>query len=226
MNLGGAPHVAPRVRILTVCAVFGVASYTRVWAFRDVTHQRGLTRELKEYAARLEATNVELARASRAKDSFLANLSHELRTPLGVIIGYQNLVLEGGLAPEEPAEFIQRSTASATRLLRLISDMLDLTRLEAGTAEITIEPLPVGPLIGEIRDLVGNALKFTAEGSVTVAAPAENGHVLFSVRDTGRGVPREQQGLLFRKFMRLDSGRPPPRRASVSVSASAASWCP
>jgi signal transduction histidine kinase len=213
----------------------------RIWAFRDVTSQRRLTRELKEYAARLEATNAELARASQAKDAFLANLSHELRTPLSVIIGYQNLVLEGGLSPEESAEFIQRSTASATHLLRLISDMLDLTRLEAGTAELTIEPLAVGPVIGEIRDLtqvlasnkglelrvasegetrvladrqrlnqvllnlVGNALKFTDAGMVTVSARTENGHVSLAVHDTGRGIPLEQQGLLFRKFMRLDT---------------------
>jgi PAS domain-containing protein len=110
----------------------------RIWAFRDVTSHRDMTRALQDYAARLEATNAELARASRAKDAFLANLSHELRTPLSIIIGYQNLVLEGGLSEAESVEFIQRSTASATHLLRLISDMLDLTRLEAGTAEIAV----------------------------------------------------------------------------------------
>jgi len=213
----------------------------RIWAFRDVTSHRDMTRALQDYAARLETTNAELARASRAKDAFLANLSHELRTPLSIIIGYQNLVLEGGLSEDESLAFIQRSTASATHLLRLISDMLDLTRLEAGTAEITVEPLLVGTVLAEVHDLthvlasakgldlrvattpearvladpqrlkqillnlVGNALKFTSEGMVTVSAQAENGCVRFAVRDTGRGIPREQQTLLFRKFMRLDT---------------------
>lgn len=213
----------------------------RIWAFRDVTSHRDMTRALQDYAARLETTNAELARASRAKDAFLANLSHELRTPLSIIIGYQNLVLEGGLSEDESLAFIQRSTASATHLLRLISDMLDLTRLEAGAAEITVEPLLVGTVLAEVHDLthvlasakgldlrvattaearvladpqrlkqillnlVGNALKFTSEGMVTVSAQAENGCVRFAVRDTGRGIPREQQTLLFRKFMRLDT---------------------
>jgi signal transduction histidine kinase len=213
----------------------------RIWAFRDVTSHRDMTRELRDYAGRLEATNAELARASRAKDAFLANLSHELRTPLSIIIGYQNLVLEGGLSEAESVEFIQRSTASATHLLRLISDMLDLTRLEAGTAEIAVQPLPVRNVLAEVHDLthvlasakglalrvatesdarvladpqrlkqvllnlVGNALKFTSAGSVSVSAEAENGCVRFAVRDTGRGIPREQQALLFRKFMRLDT---------------------
>ncbi len=218
----------------------------RIWAFRDVTTQRAMARDREEYATRLEATNVELARASRAKDSFLANLSHELRTPLSVIIGYQNLVLEGGLSETEATEFLQRSTASATHLLRLISDMLDLTRLEAGTAEVDIETLAVAPLVAEVRDLtevlasskgltlhvaadtdaavladrqrlkqvllnlVGNALKFTAAGSIWIAAKPANGHVQFSVRDTGRGIPTEQQALLFQKFMRLDTNTTSP----------------
>jgi signal transduction histidine kinase len=213
----------------------------RIWSFRDVTQARAMAREREEYAARLEATNTELARASRAKDAFLANLSHELRTPLSVIIGYLKLVLEGGLTPEESAEFVLRSTASATHLLQLISDMLDLTRLEAGTAEIEVEQLPVAPVVHEVHaltqvlasakglelrvdadpavrvladrqrlkqvllNLVGNALKFTHAGHVAVTAAARNGHVEFRVRDTGRGIPLDQQGLLFRKFMRLDT---------------------
>ncbi len=213
----------------------------RIWAFRDVTSHRDMTRALQDYAGRLEATNADLARASQAKDAFLANLSHELRTPLSIIIGYQNLVLEGGLSERESAEFVQRSTASATHLLRLISDMLDLTRLEAGTAEVAVEPLSVGTVLAEVHDLthvlasakglelriatatearvladpqrlkqvllnlVGNALKFTSEGVVSVSAETQNGAVRFAVRDTGRGIPAEQQALLFRKFMRLDT---------------------
>jgi signal transduction histidine kinase len=56
-----------------------------------------------------------------------------------------------------------------------------------------------------LLNLVGNALKFTATGGVTVTAAPENGHVVFTVRDTGCGIPAEQQALLFGKFMRLDS---------------------
>ena len=213
----------------------------RIWAFRDVSEQRATARDRDEHAARLESTNAELARASRAKDVFLANLSHELRTPLSVIIGYLNLVIEGGLSGDECRDFLERSSGSAIHLLQLISDMLDLTRLESGTAVIAVEPLAVGPVVEEVRsltevlarhkglrldvsaaadavvladpqrlkqvllNLVGNALKFTAAGAVTVTATPENGHVAFVVRDTGRGIPADQQDLLFAKFMRLDS---------------------
>src|SRR6185503_7882621 len=52
---------------------------------------------------------------------------------------------------------------------------------------------------------VGNALKFTTDGRVTISAATHNGSVRFAVRDTGCGIPPEQQGLLFRKFMRLDT---------------------
>jgi signal transduction histidine kinase len=213
----------------------------RVWAFRDVTAERTTRRELDEHAARLELTNAELERASHAKDLFLANLSHELRTPLSVIIGYLNLVLEGGLEPGESRDFLVRSNQSAIHLLQLISDMLDLTRLESGTAVLTVEPLAVPPILEEVRtltevlatakglrldvgsddglvvladhqrlkqvllNLVGNALKFTATGGVTVTAAAEGPDVAFVVRDTGCGIPPDQQELLFGKFMRLDS---------------------
>ncbi len=213
----------------------------RVWAFRDVSVQRAMVRDLDEHAARLEKTNAELERASRAKDVFLANLSHELRTPLSVIIGYLNLVIEGGLSVEECRDFLVRSNGSAIHLLQLISDMLDLTRLESGTAVLEVEPLAVRPVVEEVRNLtevlartkglrlemtaaaelavladrqrlkqvllnlVGNALKFTSAGTVTVSAVPAGAHVQFVVRDTGRGIPSDQQRLLFAKFMRLDS---------------------
>lgn len=213
----------------------------RVWAFRDVTVERATRRERDEHAARLETTNAELARASHAKDLFLANLSHELRTPLSVIIGYLNLVLEGGLSPVESRDFLSRSNRSAIHLLQLISDMLDLTRLESGTAVLEVEALDVASVIEEVRaltevlatakglrlavaseadlavradrqrlkqillNLVGNALKFTAAGGVQVTAGADTDGVTFVVRDTGCGIPPEQQDLLFGKFMRLDN---------------------
>jgi len=213
----------------------------RVWAFRDVTEERIARRERDEHAARLETTNAELERASHAKDVFLANLSHELRTPLSVIIGYLNLVIEGGLSPDESRDFLVRSNQSAIHLLRLISDMLDLTRLESGTAVIEVEPMDVAPVVEEVRgltevlatakglrlvvtadpalvvladrqrleqillNLVGNALKFTARGVVSVSATACGDEIAFVVRDTGCGVPPDKQELLFGKFMRLDS---------------------
>lgn len=149
----------------------------RVWAFRDVTEERATRRERDEHAARLETTNAELERASRAKDVFLANLSHELRTPLSVIIGYLNLVLEGGLSADESRDFLVRSNQSAIHLLRLISDMLDLTKLESGTAVIEVEAMAVEPVLEEVRALTevlasakGLDLVVTADPGLVVLA--------------------------------------------------------
>ena len=154
---------------------------------------------------------------------------------------YKRQVIEGGLSPDECRDFLVRSNDSAIHLLRLISDMLDLTKLESGTAVIAVEPMAAAPIVEEVRsltevlatakglrmdvrvdptlavradrqrvkqillNLVGNALKFTTTGGVTVTAAAEAELVAFVVRDTGCGIPGEQQSLLFGKFMRLDS---------------------
>lgn len=208
---------------------------------QEIEQRTRVETELREAQHYLERTNAELRRANRAKDVFLANLSHELRTPLSIIIGYQDLILEGGLPEVEVRDFIERSTASARHLLCLISDMLDLTRLEAGTAQLEVEPIGVEIILREVLqltevlarakglalhvtsqaglhvladpqrlkqvllNLVGNALKFTQSGSVTVTADVDDGQVRFRVRDTGPGIPHNKQQLLFQKFVRLDT---------------------
>ena len=105
--------------------------------------------------------------ASRAKSRFLANMSHELRTPLNAIIGYTELVLEEdaeGGAADLPRD-LGRALGAARHLLRLIDDVLDLAKVEAGHLAVALEPVDLEALVREAADAVrpqllanGNAL--------------------------------------------------------------------
>jgi signal transduction histidine kinase len=101
----------------------------------------------------LEITNAEVVKANRLKSEFLATMSHELRTPLNVIIGYCDLLLEG-LAGEVDAEarrMLTRVHSNAQKLLALINDVLDLSRIEAGRMQLQLEGVELDDLIDRWR---------------------------------------------------------------------------
>ncbi len=103
---------------------------------------------------RLELANLELARANRLKDEFLANTSHELRTPLNSILGFLRIVL-GKLcdSPEEEREFLQNAFDSAQNLLVLINELLDTARIEAGKVDLTLKEVDVSQVFREVQKL-------------------------------------------------------------------------
>ena len=94
----------------------------------------------------------ELARANRVKGDFVATMSHELRTPLNVIIGYQDLLLDGafGSLLREQLEIVERANRSARELLQLITATLDLSRLDAGQLPIEQKEIAPQDLLEEI----------------------------------------------------------------------------
>ncbi len=102
------------------------------------------------------AAETDALRASRAKSRFLATMSHELRTPLNAIIGYTELVQDevAAIERDDLVDDLDRVRVSADHLLRMVSDVLDLSRIEAG--ELTIEPLDidVGTHLLELQRLV------------------------------------------------------------------------
>jgi protein-histidine pros-kinase len=105
-------------------------------AVRDITDRRRFEELLREQ-------NVELERASQAKDNFLASMSHELRTPLNAIIGFTGTVLmklPGPLNAEQEHQ-LRLVQTSGRHLLSIINDLLDLAKIESGRVEIALEPV-------------------------------------------------------------------------------------
>lgn len=184
--------------------------------------------------------------AARAKTLVFAMLTHELRTPLNGILGMAGLLEHEPLSPPQRS-YVEAITQSGERLLELISDALDYSRLEAGRASAEIAPfkpmetaqsvvellaprarakglelvLEAGPDAGltvcsdegRVRqilfNLLGNALKFTESGGVSLRLSAERcGEdvlIRFAVRDTGPGIVPEKRALIFEAFEQADS---------------------
>jgi PAS domain S-box-containing protein len=119
---------------------------------RDLTRQHALEEELRRKNQELEEQNRRVCQADRLKSEFLANMSHELRTPLNGIIGFAELMYDGRVGPVSPAhkEYLGDVLSSARHLLRLINNVLDLSKVESGHLEFRPEPVDVADVLGEI----------------------------------------------------------------------------
>lgn len=180
--------------------------------------------------------------ASQAKSEFLATMSHELRTPMTVIMGVQEY-LAGSLQGQEQEQLLQMATTSAERLLAIIDDLLDISRIEAGRLRLNERPFEVlEPVqsavamfakkaeekgvrlhwkiapevpphahgdperLGQVMvNLIGNAVKFTEGGEIAVQVNRASDNLVFSVRDTGIGIPSDQVEHIFEPFTQADS---------------------
>jgi signal transduction histidine kinase len=96
-----------------------------------------------------EATE-EAQRAVRAKSEFLSNMSHELRTPLNAIIGFSEMLMDETAPDDQSFADLQAINGAGYRLLGLINELLDLSKLEAGKMELHVEPFPLSKLVDEI----------------------------------------------------------------------------
>ncbi|MCL4254184.1 MAG: hypothetical protein KJ043_10435, partial [Anaerolineae bacterium] len=131
----------------------GVAFILIVGVLLDVTVTR---RQEKQVQEALMMAKESAEAASYAKSAFLANMSHELRTPLNAILGYSELSIEelkdAGL--EELADFVGKIRLSGEHLLKLINDILDLSKIEAGKMELSLETFDLAPLIEEVATII------------------------------------------------------------------------
>lgn len=123
-------------------------------------HERRQARKLVERSKELERLSVELLRASRMKNEFLANVSHELRTPLNAIVGFVDLLREGvygELAPRQ-VKPVERIEASANHLRHLVDQILDLAKIAAGRLDVHTEVLDIRPFILDVASEVESLL--------------------------------------------------------------------
>lgn len=149
---------------------------TKVGVFVDLFHKSEQVRRQAEQRIQLaqeQAAREEAERASVAKSQFLTNISHELRTPMTAIIGMTDLALLESLSPTVH-EYLDAVQTNAHLLLELLNEILDLSKLEAGTLTLESAPLKLRRLIGDLNHTFGhraNKKGLTLEVSVDHAIP-------------------------------------------------------
>jgi PAS domain S-box-containing protein len=130
---------------------------------RDITLSKILEERLRQYTDRLEQmvadktaelreVNAQLIRANQLKSQFLANMSHELRTPLNAIMGFAEAIRDGvsGEPTDEQREFARDIYQAGQQLLRMINDILDLAKVEAGAMELRLETCDLAAVVDEV----------------------------------------------------------------------------
>ncbi|MGK0255387.1 MAG: PAS domain S-box-containing protein [Mariniflexile sp.] len=203
--------------------------------FVDITDRKKLEFELIKAKEKAEESD-------RLKSAFLANMSHEFRTPMNGILGFSSLLSEPGLSNEEQQEYIKLIQISGARMLNLISEIIDISKIESGMMKVKLEEVDVNREIDFVFDvlkldaeeksiqlsynskllpdlylvtdreklyailtnLVKNAIKYTNEGAIDFGYTVKKEAVEFFVKDTGIGIPMEQQPAVFERFIQVD----------------------
>ena len=149
-----------------------------VGVFTDITELKDRELQLGQLVDRLADARDAAMEATVAKSRFLANMSHELRTPLNAIIGITEMLMEDAedTADQSTREPLDRIARAGKHLLRLINEVLDLSKIEAGKLEINYEPVALASLV---RDVMGEAEPLAAKNGnrLVVECPTDIGTV-------------------------------------------------
>ncbi len=266
--------------VYALALIAAIAGYVRWRLGRGERERARLEKLVATRTTELAAARDAAESANRAKSAFLASMSHELRTPLNGVIGYaQVLHADRRLTPDQQ-ERVRIVQSSGEHLLRMINDVLDLAKIEAGKLTVRTAPCALGDLLRDIAaahthaaaaknlsfqldlaadlpawvecdaqklrqvldNLLGNAVKFTSTGGVTLRAGCGAGSpspasaaesrartagfgdpaLYFAVVDTGPGISAADQARLFQAFEQANEARPEVPGAGLGLAISRA----
>ncbi|MDF4351600.1 ATP-binding protein [Vibrio parahaemolyticus] len=228
---------------------FSIENKETLRRFRPLIERAVIDIETKEKLQRIvEVRTTQLARAreeaelaNQSKSEFLAMMSHEIRTPLNSVLGMLDILRQSTLSDEQ-FDALNQMECSAELLLAIISDILDLSKIESGSFQLNEQWIHLNDTVTFVIsqqkqvaitknlsfnfdcqissdkqywidstrlsqilfNLIGNAIKFTDSGSVSVSVAEENDEVVVSISDTGIGISRVKQAHLFTAFHQGD----------------------
>ncbi len=203
---------------------------------QDITEQKRFEQELIHAKEKAEESD-------RLKSAFLANMSHEIRTPMNGILGFSGLLKEPDLTGENQQKYIEIIEKSGARMLNIIQEIIDISKIESGQMEVNYKETNINKLIESIfnllkldaddkeinlsfknslpaketivrtdkeklysilTNLIKNAIKYTNIGSVEFGVKKSGNYLEFYVKDTGIGIPLEEQESIFERFVQAD----------------------
>ena len=219
-------------------------------------YNKQLKKEIREHRkieAKLKEEKGNAEKADELKSSFLTNMSHEIRTPLNGILGFSEILRKNDLDSGNKDNYINIIKTCGKSLLKIVDDVIDLSKIESQDIEVVEEDFPVSKLMTGLYDhfnndelfrqrekvdlrlninlngntlirtdkqkvwqiminLIGNALKFTEEGFVEFGCnmkssgkgKAASRNLVFFVKDSGVGVPKEMQESIFERFVKIE----------------------
>lgn len=202
---------------------------------RDITVQESKRIELENAYLKAEEND-------KLKSAFLANMSHEVRTPMNAILGFSSLLDDDAISEEEKKTCIKQIKSSGDRLLTIISDIVDISKIDAKQQKLVPKEFDLNDLFNELlsqysvlntnvnislkiekgsknnsftivadktrlnqilSNLIENAIKYTLSGEVVFGYTIENEQLQFYVKDTGIGIKKEDQKLIFKRFSQI-----------------------
>jgi signal transduction histidine kinase len=209
----------------------------------NATLQQKVNNATKE----LRSSNLVLRQLDKVKDEFISMASHQLRTPLTSVKGYISMVIEGdaGKITNPQKKLLEEAFMSSERMVHLINDFLNVSRIQTGKFIIEKSPVDLSKLVSEeldslrpnatarglkfnykppkkfpimeldegkmrqvIMNYADNAIYYTSENSIIyINLSIDNNEALFTVKDTGIGVPVKEREHLFSKFYRASNAR-------------------
>lgn len=244
----GSMYTDADIRLLRIVADEIAVGLQNALRFQEIQRfNETLQQKIEDATRQLRHANSRLKDLDQTKDEFISMASHQLRTPLTTIKGYLSMVLEGGGGPltKSEREMIKTAFDSAERMVFLIGDLLNVSRLQSGKFVIDNKPTDLAQMIkteveqlretaenhqlslicntpdnlplfnldeNKIRQVVmnflDNAIYYTPPGgSISVNLEITVHTVVYTVTDTGLGVPKSEQHHLFTKFFRAGNAR-------------------